>query len=272
MTVELTNDVASVTIDPDDGCRLTSFRLEHRELLAVVQDEPWGYGSVVMAPWAGRLRGGRARWGGTERSFPTQDDGHALHGLVHSASWSRIADDTWEIALGDDWFAPCVIRQRIALEAEALRFDLEVHTDDAVPAPVGWHPWFRRQLDHGEPVQLQVSAGNTLEKETDGSTSLRPAPIPPKPWDDTFADLSWPVRLRWPDALDLEVSSDAPVAVIFDELPAAVCVEPQSGPPNEVNLRPRIATADEPLALTSTWRWQLAGARASHPARAVSGC
>jgi aldose 1-epimerase len=258
MTVELTNDAARLMIDPDDGCRLTSLRIGGRELLAAAQDEPWGYGSVVMAPWAGRLRDGRARWGAAERSFPVQEDGHALHGLVHSARWTRIADDTWEIALGGDWLAPCVIRQRIALDAGSLRFDLEVHTEDAVPATVGWHPWFRRRLDRGDEVQLEVQAGGILEKEADGSTSLRPAPIPPKPWDDTFVDLSWPVRLRWPGALDLEMSSDAPVAVIFDELPVAVCVEPQSGPPNEVNLRPRLATADQPLTLTSTWRWHLA--------------
>jgi aldose 1-epimerase len=258
MTVELTSDIARVTIDPDDGCRLTSLRVGDHELLADVQDEPWGYGSVVMAPWAGRLRDGWARWGGTERRFPTQDDGHALHGLVHSASWSRVADDTWEVALDDGWFAPCVVRQRIALEAGSLRFELEVHTPDAVPATVGWHPWFRRRLTDGEPVQVEVQAAGILGKEDDGSTSLRQVPVPAKPWDDTFVDVSWPIRLRWPDILDLDIVSDAPVAVIFDELPAAVCVEPQSGPPNEVNLRPRLATADRPLTLTSAWRWQLA--------------
>jgi aldose 1-epimerase len=256
MTIELTKGDAHVVLDPDDGCRLVSFRLGGHELLAAALDEPWGYGSFVMAPWAGRLRGGRARWGDVSRSYPVESDGHALHGLVLSAPWARVADDTWEVDLGSGWLAPCRIRQRIVLGPDSLQLGLEVAAETAVPVTVGWHPWFRRQLDAGGPVRIEVSADATLDKEDDGSTSLRRVPVPAKPWDDTFVDLTWPVGLRWPGVLDLDIHSDAPVAVLYDELPAAVCVEPQSGPPNEVNLRPRLATPDAPLTLSSTWRWR----------------
>lgn len=260
MAIELCAGDARVHVDPEDGCRLTSLRIGDDELLAAVRPEPWGHGSPVMAPWAGRLRDGHVRWGGRERRYPVQEDGHALHGLVHSVPWTQVADDTWAVTVDDSWVAPCTIRQRIHLDASALHLTLEVHAEDGeVPATVGWHPWFRRRLDGGAELELEVTAEAMLEKEPDGSTSQRRVAVPPRPWDDTFVGLGWPVRLRWPGVLDLTVDSDAPVAVLFDELEQALCVEPQSGAPNEVNLAPRTAAPGRPLTLTSTWRWATTG-------------
>jgi len=80
---------------------------------------------------------------------------------------------------------------------------------------------------------------------------------PPGPWDDCFVDVRWPVTLTWPDVLRLRVSSDAGYAVVFDAKPAAVCVEPQTAPPNAAELG-RAATVEpgSPLALTMRWDWR----------------
>jgi aldose 1-epimerase len=47
--------------------------------------------------------------------------------------------------------------------------------------------------------------------------------------------------------------------VVYTEPDHAVCVEPQSGPPDEVNIAPRLVTSEDPLRLTTSWRWRTLG-------------
>ena len=47
--------------------------------------------------------------------------------------------------------------------------------------------------------------------------------------------------------------------VVFDELAEAVCVEPQTGPPDALTLEPFVVTPDHPLTTTMTWTWHPAG-------------
>ena len=51
--------------------------------------------------------------------------------------------------------------------------------------------------------------------------------------------------------------------MVYDEQPEAVCVEPQSGPPNGLNTHPRLVTPIDPLEITTTWSWR--GCAASPP-------
>jgi aldose 1-epimerase len=43
---------------------------------------------------------------------------------------------------------------------------------------------------------------------------------------------------------------------VYDEQQAAVCVEPQTGPPNGLNTHPHLVTLLEPLEATTTWSWR----------------
>ncbi|MFI7189184.1 LysR substrate-binding domain-containing protein [Nocardia nova] len=79
----------------------------------------------------------------------------------------------------------------------------------------------------------------------------------PGPWDDCFGMPDGvDVTLTWPGALELKVTSAAEWVVIYDQQPGAVCVEPQSGPPNGLNTLPRLVTPAAPLdiSMTSSWR------------------
>lgn len=273
-TIRLEAGPASVEVDPDDGARLTSLVVHAHELLVTGGGGGVGYGSFVMAPWAGRLRDGRVS--ADRRTLQLRrepDDGHALHGLVHSRPWTPVqADDhhaRFELHLpaasidhaeptlgADGWFTALHLEQEVRLHPDRLELELRITPSAATPLTAGWHPWFRRHLDDAE-VELDVPASHILVKDRVGITSTEVAPIPPQPWDDTFAGLTGPVRLRWGRELELELASDAPVAVIYTGRTYGVCVEPQSGPPDEANLATRrIATPTSPLMLTSTWRWR----------------
>jgi galactose mutarotase-like enzyme len=80
-------------------------------------------------------------------------------------------------------------------------------------------------------------------------------PPPPGPWDDCFTGLSGAPTLIWEGVMTLAVESDCPCVVVFDQMAPAVCVEPQSGPPDALNHEPAIASPDRPVRAHTTWRW-----------------
>ncbi len=112
-------------------------------------------------------------------------------------------------------------------------------------APDGWcslgfHPWFRRRLDTGGPVVLDVDPLAMVERGPDHLPTGAIVEPAVGPWDDCF-QLAAPPRLTWPDALSLQLRSDTEWWVVFDESREAVCVEPQTAPPDAIHherLRP----------------------------------
>lgn len=247
---------ARLTVDPSRGSRLTSLVLDGRELLISEHDDPLYRECYVMAPWAGRIRHGRARHGGREQRYPTAPDGHALHGLVHQRPWHAHDAHRFTTRIeATEWFGPLELEHRIELHPDRLELTLQATAPvEPVPVTLGWHPWFRRRFGDAE-VAVDLPAAWMLTRDDEGITTSRRVAVGAEPWDDTFGGLSGPVRLTWPGALELEITSDAPVTVVFTGHPDGVCVEPQSGPPDEVNTAPRVAEPGAPVSLHSTWRW-----------------
>jgi aldose 1-epimerase len=255
-----------LAVDGDDGARLSSLFLRGHQLLHTGSGGGHLYGSFVMAPFAGRIRDARATYAGRRLEVAAQpDDGHGLHGLVHSRPWQRVADDRWRVDIEaaaadhvdptDGWFAPLRIEQQLTLTADALELTLTVEAADPAPVTVGWHPWFRRTID-GHRARIELPAGAMLRRDPAGIATTERVDVPAQPWDDAFVDLTGPVDLHWGPGIGVSVASDAPVVVVFTGRDHAVCVEPQSGPPDEVNLDdPRLVTPDAPLRVTSTWTW-----------------
>ena len=77
------------------------------------------------------------------------------------------------------------------------------------------------------------------------------------PWDDCFGMVDGVrVVLTWPSVLRLEVRSPERWVVVYDLEADAVCVEPQTGPPNGVNTMPRLVTPESPLVANCRWTWE----------------
>ena len=132
--------------------------------------------------------------------------------------------------------------------ANHLQLTLEVHaTESPVPASLGWHPWFRRQLARGDAARLDFEAASIFVlDESELPTGELRAPGP-GPYDDCFTGVVRDPVLRWPGALEVTLSSDLDHWVVYDALPHAICVEPSSGPPDALNIAPRIVAPGEPL-------------------------
>ncbi|GAA4796968.1 aldose 1-epimerase [Streptomyces ziwulingensis] len=255
--ITLTAGDAEATVLPDNGGRLGSLRLGGVELLR----QGDRYGCFPMVPWCGRIRDGRFHDGATVHQMPLNSPPHAIHGFARDGAWAtaRTAPDEAVLTydLTDPWPYPGRVTQVFALAPDALTLTLAVETyDSSFPAQLGWHPWFQRELD-GTGVQIAFDAAWQEERGADHlPTGNRTAPRP-GPWDDCFGMPDGvDVTLTWPGTLELNVTSPEPWAVVYDEQEAAVCVEPQTGPPNGLNTAPRLVTPLEPLEATTTWRWR----------------
>jgi aldose 1-epimerase len=262
MEVELAAGPARVIVDPEHGGRIASLRVERYELLVNAADGPLDWGCFPMAPYAGRIRNGRFRYAGREHRLPVNAPPHAMHGTVYDQAWKiEHAEDTDAVLvadLGDDWPFPGRVVQRIRVSDEHLDLRLEIWADDEpFPASCGWHPWWRRQLIDGAPVDIDLDAHAMWERGDDGVPTGELVAPPPGPWDDCFTELARPPVLRWEDAIEVLVDSSCMDVVVYDCPSHAVCVEPQSGPPDALRLTPVVVEPGLPLVAEATFAWRL---------------
>ncbi|MBL1066013.1 aldose 1-epimerase [Streptomyces sp. 7-21] len=256
---------AEATLSPGRGGRMTSLRVDGLELLR----QGDRFGSFIMAPWCGRTREGRFRNGATAHQLPRNAGPHAIHGTVRDRAWRAVtagpASATLDCPLGDPWPYDGLVTQTAELAGGqdghdgSLTLTLAVETSgDSFPAQAGWHPWFNRVLTPGgAAAELAFEAAWQEQRGEDHlPTGRRIAPTP-GPWDDCFGMPDGVrVTVTWPGELELTVTSRAEWVVIYDEVPEAVCVEPQSGPPNGLNTHPRLVTPIQPLEIATTWTWR----------------
>lgn len=253
------------------GGRLTSWKVDDLELLAHHSDLPIHYGMYSMVPWTGRLWNNTLRaselarmgidanadyipdvnylaWGihGTCAESPV-DEWDTGENFLHTRQriprwpWQAFVDTTWELV------------------PEGLEVTLSVTSDEACPAVVGWHPWFPKNL-RGAHAQWSARRGRMAS---------RVGAFPSEPWidldqalgpfDNSFEIPDREVDIIWPGVLGLRVESSHPWFVIFDELPDALCVEPQSQIPNAWQSplagEAQCVKPGAPLTLTTRWVW-----------------
>ena len=253
--MEFTSSMATARFAPDQGGRLASLQVLGRELLVTSAEHPLHWGSYPMAPWAGRVRHGRFRHNGTEYRLPLTLPPHAIHGTAWGGRWQQHCENGMFKDLGDDWPFAGRAEQYISLSDHMLTMELSVHAhEDSFPASIGWHPWFLREVGDASAELLFDAAAIYVDDREQIPTGELASP-PPGPWDNCFTQLRSDPRIRWPGMLQLTLSSDLDNWVVYDLPEHALCVEPMSGPPNALNLQPRLVTPEQPLRGTFTLTW-----------------
>jgi aldose 1-epimerase len=208
------------------------------------------WGSYPMVPYAGRVRRGRFRFDDTDHELPINLGPHAIHGTTFDVPWAVEPDGSLVADLGERWPFGGHARQRFELTEDRLVCTLEAHADQrSMPATLGWHPWFRR------PVELAFSARSMYQRDADGMPTGELVAPPPGPWDDCFTGVDTPPVLTFTDGPTVEISSDCDHWVVYTEPQHALCVEPQSGPPDGFTLAPHVVEPGAPLIRHMTWRW-----------------
>ena len=244
----------TVDIDPEAGGRLSQLRVDGTPLLIGSDEVPatlrlpdgrpavTAWGAYPMVPWAGRIRRGRFTFRGREYTLPVDDEGHALHGVGHSSAWivTEWAPDRARLRLDlptdARWPFGGQVEQDVSTTDDGLELRMTVTAGDrAFPVSFGWHPWFRK------PSRFRFHPARMYRRDREGITLDELVDVPPGPWDDCFTN-SLPVGITI-DGVDLQLTSDCSHWVVYDEMPHATCVEPQTGPPDAFTIAPRVLEA-----------------------------
>ena len=138
----LTAGSASLRVDRSRGGRLASLMVHGLELLvprgSLRPSDPLLWGCYPMVPFAGRLRGGRFRWGGRLHELAPNHAGHAMHGTLFDERWLiERADDGYlrmRAGLHPRWPFPGWAIQELSLSPDQLDLRIELHSS-GVPFP-----------------------------------------------------------------------------------------------------------------------------------------
>jgi len=249
---------AQMRMDLVHGGRLASLKVDGRELLVTASDDPRGWGCYLMAPWAGRVRAGQFTWKEQPVQLPVNCGPHSIHGTVLQRQWSVEENSVVSSLLGPDWPWAGTVRSRLALSSDQLLWTVEVSAlEEPFPVVVGWHPWFRRELSPGVVLQHDVQAKAMYVRDAAGIPTGAVSAPTAGPWDDCFRALVANPTLTWSDGFTVEVASTCDHWVVYDEPAHAVCIEPQSGPPDAFNLGGfDVASPGQPVVHSMTLRWR----------------
>ncbi|MFN8021862.1 MAG: hypothetical protein U0Q03_10080 [Acidimicrobiales bacterium] len=253
--VELQAGKATVLVSPISGGRVASIEVGGDELLVTGMpgDDPMLWGSYPMVPFAGRIREGRFAWGDRTVQLPINLEPHAIHGTGLTSAWDVLDQgrDHVEMQCALTWPLGGRAHQHLQLTRDALVCVLTVTAEgEAMPVTLGWHPWFRK------PLSAELRFEQMYEKDAAGIPTGRLVEPRPQPWDDCFVEPQGPLVMQITPHVAVTVASDCDHWVVYTEPEHATCVEPQSGPPDAVNLG--TATVLEPgemLQRTMTISW-----------------
>lgn len=258
LTIDLRSDDGHLfaSIDPVLGGRLTRLSFDGTPLLIDAGHpravHPLGWGCYPMVPYCGRVRDARLSFGGRSHDLPVSADPHSIHGTTFDRRWDVVDADESSVELctdlGPHWPFLGHVVHHVSLGPGSLSLRLTVEAGEDMPVMVGWHPWFVKP--DSSPTELRTM----LRRDDSGIATNERVVRPAGPVDDCFvgrfdgrsSDADELLTFRIAN-VDLGLSSDCTHWVLYDEPRHATCVEPQSGPPNQVNDAPVVLTAGESM-------------------------
>lgn len=134
-----------------------------------IAENPWFRGRI-MFPFCDRIPGGRYRFEGKEYQLEaSQEDGSAIHGLIHNRpgriiSKTKTSDSdslvlSWQ--LGGDAGYPfeleLLVEYRLCSDGSAdLTYRAVNHGEQAAPIGFGWHPYFQLPDTEAEEIEITI--------------------------------------------------------------------------------------------------------------------
>jgi aldose 1-epimerase len=193
--------------------------------------------------------------------LPINSAPHAIHGLVHDAVWQVVntspSSATLRVEFDQRWPFAGWVEHHISVNSTSVNLQLTVHaynhdhndnhndTKLSMPAQVGWHPWFVR------PTLLEAEFKTMYVRDSDGIAHTKCVhqqhDLMHGQLDDCFTDAVTAPVLKFENGPTVRLESDCSHWVVYNEPSHAICVEPQSGPPNGLNSEPLVVSPSQPL-------------------------
>jgi aldose 1-epimerase len=253
-----------VAIDELCGARLASIRIDGVDVVVSNGEDALTWGCYPMVPYAGRVRDASVRIGSTDHPLAAIAPPHALHGTVFATPWTVLDHSNSRAVLLTEldlpWPVAGTVRHDISVTDSEIVMRLEVTAHDDMPVQIGWHPWFVKPNAYTVPFltlwprdEHGIASTDQLAHDPDHARFGT--------YDDCFSDPSAPPILEYRTSdpthiLEISLDSDCSHWVVFDQPEHAVCFEPQSGPPNQVNDDPFWLGFGESLAKTFRICWR----------------
>lgn len=246
-----------IEVAPGAGGRIALIRRGGVEQLAGYSESNAAmiaWGCYPMLPWAGRVRGGKFEFDGRSFQLPLNMGAHAIHGLGFALPWEvgfhegHVLELSLELPQDGSWPFGGRAHHRMELGDDSLLLTLSLQAGSlAMPATIGWHPWFRK------PDDLRFSPTGLYPRDDEGIATLPVVQPVPGPWDDCFVNAAVVALTR--GGQQMELTSDCTRWVVYDETAAATCIEPQSGPPDAFNIEPFALGPGETLVRWFRMAW-----------------
>jgi aldose 1-epimerase len=212
--------------------------------------------SFPLVPFSNRIRGGRFRFGRRAVQLPLNQlpQLHAEHGHGWQAVWRVVGRTDDRVMLhydhaADAWPFPYRAQQVIELKADELRLTLSIENrgTEAMPAGLGFHPYFPRTSDCR--LTATVAAMWETDAEVMPTKLVDPDPRLGSPeglvvdavaLDNAFTGWGGAATIRWPDrGTLLRLDADPPLGFLVVYAPpreSYFCAEPVSHCTDAFNL------------------------------------
>lgn len=226
---------------------------------------PLSAASFCLAPYSNRIRDGRFTY--ADEVVQLDDaQGHAIHGAVRKLPWQVVSSspsaavcqiDSREHA-SFNWPWPMLTTLETRLDADTLTSTLSIEnlSSRAMPAGLGWHPYFTRTIDGASPRLSLPVTGVFPDATGDGLPDGAPVDLPgdfdyrePRVIDPAvhvdhcMSGFSGKVRIAWPDAgfaIDMQTSDLCRFAILYHPTGEAYfALEPVSNANDAFNLDAR---------------------------------
>jgi aldose 1-epimerase len=219
-------------------------------------DDPYETAAFPLVPYSNRIRDGRFRFRGIDVAQPLNrpPERHSIHGHGWQANWAPVEVGASEARLeyrhaAGAW--PWAYRaiQRFTLTSASLTVELALsnESDAAMPAGLGWHPYFPRT------ARTTLTAVVDAMWQTDDQ--MLPSALAPPPagadltrglaadavaLDNVFVGWRRRAAIDWPErSARVIMTADAPLDCLVVYTPPArpfLCAEPVSHVTDAFNL------------------------------------
>lgn len=257
-----------LVLDPAAGGTVVSFTYRDQPVLRTARagsGDPRDKAAFPLVPFSGRIDHGRFSLDGQRIDLPANmpPEPHAIHGHGWQSSW-RVGDQSTQRArlelvhAAAAWPWDYQATQTFALQDNQLRLELTLtnNSPQAMPAGLGWHPYFPRDLSEdpqAHEIRLRAPV-RAFWPNSDDTISLAPtdpdwlqdlkqgADVTKLNLDNAFTvdpSPSQPVSIHWASTgLQVSLAASPNLSHLIVYTPSSepyFCVEPVSHAPNCLN-------------------------------------
>ena len=126
-----------------------------------------------------------------------------------------------------------------------------------MPASLGFHPWFLRDIGTGGSASYTFSPAVRFAPAEDGFPRIPSRDLGERPWDDVFTQPAQPPTMSWPNGPRLRITSNSDTWIIYERSPRALCIEPITALPDTLGTPlAAVVTPGNPLNLRMEIAWR----------------